>query len=183
MTNTRLHTFLAITHKKGKRHLPSPWHSFHSFSYSWCSNSPRGHFSGVICTTVFEISRKPFRLFHFLPDPWVGASFVPCKQERTDLNLPLNVAQKMISRRSSFLLIEREDRWGWETWFIAKPKQIRDNDENKNGQIVNISGNLLLRACTRQLQGPGSAIPVHLEGKSQYFALIHFRVLKSNMCV
>ena len=33
-TNTWLHTFLASTHKKGKRHLPSPWHSFHSFSYS-----------------------------------------------------------------------------------------------------------------------------------------------------
>ena len=28
-----------------------------------------GTFLGEICTMAFEISRKPFRLFHFLPDP------------------------------------------------------------------------------------------------------------------
>lgn len=55
--------------KKTKRQLPSLGCSSDSFLHPWHNDSPCGHFSGVICTTDFEIGRKPFRLVHFLPGP------------------------------------------------------------------------------------------------------------------
>lgn len=106
-----------------------------------------GTFVGRFAQQVLKSAGNPLDYFTSCLTLELGqVSFHVNRQlsEKTSLNLSLNVAQQVISRGSGFPLLQRKDRWGLGTWFIVKPKQIRDSNENKNGQVVNFNGYLIL---------------------------------------